>query len=235
MSAGLARRWAPPLILAIGVFLLTFVRAQLAPQLRKPLVSALPAKVAGMPGQDVGIADDEAVAAGFTDYALRVYQAEDTTESEADTAAAAAADAAAEPAARWASVYLGFYDQQSRGQTIHSPQNCLPGSGWNAISSKPAELGSGNDSFVANRYLLQNKDQRALVLYWYQGRGRVAHDEYLVKWQLLRDAALRRRTDEALVRIVVPIGPDDEERAFSVARDVALRVRPALDEALPAW
>jgi hypothetical protein len=51
------------------------------------------------------------------------------------------------------------------------------------------------------------------VYYWYQGRGRVAASEYQVKWELLRDAALRARTEEAMVRIVVPLGAAAEEAA----------------------
>jgi len=174
-----------------------------------------------MKGEDVEIADAEAEVAGFTAYALRVYEAVDTITDDEPSSS------------RWTSVYLGFYDQQSRGRTIHSPQNCLPGAGWEALSSSPATLGKGNDAFTVNRYLLQNGDDRALVLYWYQGRGRVAYDEYLVKWDLLRDAALRRRTDEALVRIVVPLTSGGEDEAFALARRVALEVKPALDRALP--
>ncbi len=85
-----------------------------------------------------------------------------------------------------------------------------------------------------NRYLLQNGDQRALVLYWYQGRGRVQASEYMVKWDLLRDAALRHRSDEALVRIVVPlVGTGVEEDSFALARSVAEELVPALNKALP--
>ena len=83
-----------------------------------------------------------------------------------------------------------------------------------------------------NRYLLQNEDVRALVLYWYQGRGRVQANEYLVKWDLLRDAVLRQRSDEALVRIVVPLSGSEED-SFRLARSVAETLVPALDQALP--
>ena len=64
-----------------------------------------------------------------------------------------------------------------------------------------------------NQYLLQRGEDQALVLYWYQGRGRVEANEYRVKWDLLRDAALHRRSDEALVRIIVPIEAGVEELA----------------------
>ncbi len=83
-----------------------------------------------------------------------------------------------------------------------------------------------------NRYVLRNDLQEALAFYWYQGRGRVAHDEYRVKLNLLLDAALRRRSDEALVRIVVPWEGTGEE-ALALAAEVAKEIIPALELALP--
>jgi len=49
----------------------------------------------------------------------------------------------------------------------------------------------------------------------------------------MRDAVLKRRTDEALVRVVVPIVTGEEE-AFAAARALAVQVKPALDRALPS-
>ena len=75
-----------------------------------------------------------------------------------------------------------------------------------------------------NRYELQNGSQPALVFYWYQGRGRVEANEYRVKWELLRDAALQRRSDEALVRIVVNLAdPGTEDDALRLATLAARR------------
>ena len=193
---------------------------QTVAELRAPLDSALPAEIGGMSGEDVEVPEAEAAVAGFTDYALRVYQ-DPTPRSRGPGAVP------------WASVYFGFYDQQSRGKTIHSPQNCLPGAGWEALSSEPTTIGEGANAFVVNQYILQKGQDRALVLYWYQGRGRVAHNEYLVKWDLLRDATLKRRTDEALVRIVVPVVQGVDAQAFDLAREVAQEVKPALDQVLP--
>ena len=96
-----------------------------------------------------------------------------------------------------------------------------------------ATVDTPNGAVVVNRYLLQNGDAQALVLYWYQGRGRVQASEYLVKWDLLRDAALRQRSDEALVRIVVPLWGSEED-SFNLARSVAERLVPALGKALPS-
>ena len=130
-------------------------------------------------------------------------------------------------------MYVGYYDQQTQGQTIHSPKNCLPGAGWEPLASSPLTIGIATGAVTVNRYLLQNGRQRALVLYWYQGRGRVAWDEYRVKWDLLHDAALRRRSDEALVRVVVPVSGTEAD-ALRLATDAAHVLVPALYAALPS-
>ena len=94
-----------------------------------------------------------------------------------------------------------------------------------------------------NRVLLANKTVRAMVYYWYQGRGRIASSEYGVKWDLLRDAALYGRTEEALVRIVVPVNDpvmgagtiDDAavREADAMAMRVAAELAPAVDRVMP--
>lgn len=84
---------------------------------------------------------------------------------------------------------------------------------------------------------------KALVYYWYQGRGRIEASEYLVKWHLLRDAALRGRTEEALVRIVVPlerVADVSREQhsvleADSIANSVAVQLNAKVERVLPRW
>jgi len=210
-------RWAPVVVLGVGSLLSLGSTRQITPDLREPLAAALPDSIEGAPGIDAQVSAGEATVAGFTDYALRVYESGDTTVTEGGMTA---------------SIYLGYYDHQTRGRTIHSPKNCLPGAGWEALSSGPQRVAAGSDTVTVNRYVLQNGDARALVLYWYQGRGRVAYNEYRVKWDLLRDAVLKRRTDEALVRIVVPIR-SSEEQALTLAEKIAAELAPAVYRALP--
>jgi hypothetical protein len=104
----------------------------------------------------------------------------------------------------------------------------------------------GGASGTINRVILVNSGVRALVYYWYQGRGRIESSEYQVKWDLLRDAALHGRTEEALVRIVVaiprgapgkmPTANDPEVLAADeTARRVAAEVTPMVAKVLPAF
>jgi hypothetical protein len=64
------------------------------------------------------------------------------------------------------------------------------------------------------------------VYYWYQGRGRVVASEYAVKLNLLRDAALEGHTEEALVRVVVPI--DTTANAGMLADSLGARIASRL-------
>ncbi len=207
--------WAPPVLMGIAALLTVGIDTQQSLPLRAPLAQVIPQEIGGHSGEDHAMPEVEARAAGVTDYLLRDYS------TEPDSGAVSAF-----------SLYIGYYDRQLRGKTIHSPKNCLPGAGWEALASQVVEINTPLGAVAVNRYLLQREDQQALVLYWYQGRGRVQANEYLVKWDLLRDSALRQRSDEALVRIVVPIR-DDEDAAFALASRMAAEVVPALSAALP--
>ena len=220
MTRATAWRWAPAAVLLIGATFTVGIDTQHPMQLRAPLDEAVPATMVGFPSQDVVLSDDEIRVAGVTSYLMRDFR---------PALDAAATDSLTESF----SVYVGYYDSQTQGKTIHSPKNCLPGSGWEALQSRRVLLQTPDGAIPANRYLLQRGDQKALVVYWYQGRGRVEASEYAVKAQLLRDAALRGRTEEALVRIVVPI-TSDEEDAFRIAAAAAVELFPSVRRALPA-
>ena len=107
---------------------------------------------------------------------------------------------------RIASLYVGYYATQRNGATYHSPLNCLPGSGWvmsdgGRITIAPAV----GPAFEANRYVIQNGNQRALMIYWYQGRGKAVASEYWAKIYTVMDSVRRRRSDGALVRVMTPM------------------------------
>jgi EpsI family protein len=129
---------------------------------------------------------------------------------------------------RAASLYIGYYATQRNGATYHSPLNCLPGSGW--VMSDAARITivpvGGGAAFEANRYVITNGTDRALMVYWYQGRGRALPSEYWGKFYTVLDSVRRRRSDGAMVRVMVPVGNSQEE-----AQDTAVEV--ASQAALP--
>jgi hypothetical protein len=60
--------------------------------------------------------------------------------------------------------------------------------------------------------------------------------EYAVKWDLLRDAALKGHTEEALVRIIIPVDATDsvQVRADQLWREIAPRLMNEVERVLPS-
>ena len=219
------RLYLPALVLAVGGLMVASAQRQVVVRLDRPL-RELPIAFAGFSVENRAISENEQQVAGMSDYVYRIFdQRDDST--------------------RAFSVYVGYYDSQVTGRTIHSPRNCLPGAGWQTVESGTRALQVAGKPVTVNRYVLANGTMQAMVYYWYQGRGRVAWNEYGVKWDLLRDAATRGRTEEALVRIMVPIAParrfnatewqERQARADSLAARVAEGLVPVVERALPAW
>jgi EpsI family protein len=77
-------------------------------------------------------------------------------------------------------------------------------------------------------------DQRQLVYYWFEQRGRVITNEFAVKAYLFWDALTRHRTDGALVRLITPLPPGGSEaEADAKLVDVAARIAPLLTHYVP--
>ncbi len=216
-------RYLPTIVLAAGCAMIFGVREQLSMPPRAPM-SAVKLSAPGYTSTDVVVPEEERVVAGMSDYVMRSYQRDSTDPGF--------------------SVYVGYYDLQQQGKSIHSPKNCLPGAGWEQLSASVQPVSVGGQTYPVNRFLLANKGAQALVYYWYQGRGRVEANEYRVKWNLLRDAALHGRTEEALVRIVVPLDLSGERRtpaqmealyasADSLAGHAATQLIPNVSQLLP--
>jgi EpsI family protein len=215
------RVFVPAICFAVGCALINGGR----PQRSIPLTTSLntiPSQLAGYSGEDRPISPEEQAAAGMSNYVFRTFTQDST---------------------RPFSVYVGYYQEQTTGKTIHSPKNCLPGAGWQSLESGRRDIAIDGRTVTVNRYVLANNTGHAVVYYWYQGRGRVASNEYSVKWDLLRDAALHGRTEEALVRVMVPVtqvGPrgalmERQAAADSLAQAVAKQLIPEVDRVLPSW
>lgn len=209
-------KWMPAVVFGVGAMFTVGISGQKVMPLESSLGTSIGAALPGYSFTDLPLSEQEKRVAGFDDFILRDYSAEST------------------PTLGY-SLYVGYYASQTQGKSIHSPKNCLPGGGWEALASSVVPVTAGGATFNVNRYIVQNGDNQALVFYWYQGRGHVEANEYRVKWNLLADAALRRRTEEALVRIVVPIPPVDGGTGDveALAGRVAAEIIPELNGVLP--
>ncbi len=179
----ISTRFLPAAVLAVGCAFVWQTRSQTPVPLSAPLRTTLP-KVPGYRVVDQTIGDEERRVAGMTDYSARAYARDSIVDFF---------------------TLVSYYDRQGQGKSIHSPRNCLPGAGWEILRGDTRTLDVDGAKHVVNHYVLKNGAATTVVYYWYQGRGRVVSNEYTVKWNLLRDAALLGHTEEALVRVQIPV------------------------------
>jgi len=134
-------------------------------------------------------------------------------------------------------VYLSYYNSQRKGEAVHSPRACLPGGGWDLRTFEQRELPAiriDGQPLRVNRTLIELGDQRELVYYWFQQRGRIVTNEFAVKWYIFWDAVTRHRTDGAMIRLVtaVPINSTEGEADRQIT-DFATRLVPELSRFVP--
>jgi len=201
-------------LLALGVFFAAagaaLAHADVAERapIHRPLRD-LSHDIAGWTGRDGPDFDDRVLKIlGADEYVTRVYQKRSLPPVD---------------------LYVGYYRTQRAGDVIHSPLNCLPGAGWQPVESRRLRIATGSGDIDVNRLVVENGDERQLVLYWYQGRGRVIAGEYAGRLYLAFDAMRLHRTDGALVRIMTPLAAGErtaDAAAAAFVRDLFPMLTP---------
>lgn len=132
-------------------------------------------------------------------------------------------------------LYIGYYASQRTGATYHSPQNCLPGSGWEMSDGSVVEIRSPEGRHVlANRYVVTNGNRRSIMIYWYHGRSRTNASEYWDKFYTVVDSISKGRSDGAMVRVMTSVNPgESDEDAFAAVKNFSGTVADSLSEFVP--
>ena len=196
-----------------GVFINWFERRGEAEIVRKPLAE-MPVQLGDwrQKGNEIRFSKQTESVLRVSDYTMREYLL---------------------PNGRLANAYVGYYASQRSGATYHSPQNCLPGAGWVMRRPELIEIKTpSGKSFAANRYIIENGVYKEVMIYWYQGRGRIEPNEYRDKINTVWDSVLRRRSDGALVRVMTSVG-NDEAAATESAIDLSAQLADKLHEYVP--
>jgi exosortase D (VPLPA-CTERM-specific) len=140
-------------------------------------------------------------------------------------------------AGRSVNLYMAYYNSQRKGDAVHSPRSCMPGGGWQLRDFDQRVLSGvtvNGRALRVNRTLIELGNQRQLVYYWFQQRGRVITNEFAVKWYLFWDALTLHRTDGALVRIITTLPPGGgEAEADRQLSDFAAGIAPDLQRFIP--
>ena len=108
------------------------------------------------------------------------------------------------------SLYIGYHGGGKGSGAIHSPKNCLPGSGWFEISTKKSELVLSGETIHLVHSAYQKGSSKEMFVYWFQARNKTLNDEYSLKLAEITNSVLYRRRDTAFIRISVPFETDQQ-------------------------
>jgi len=152
----------------------------------------------------------------LTDYVMNDYQAKDSSR---------------------VNLYSAYYSSQKKGASAHSPRSCIPGGGWRISSLTQHKVEGAAVEGVpleVNRLVIQKDEIKQLVYYWFQQRGRVVTNEYMMKWWLFWDSMNMHRTDGALIRLTTVLKPgQDLSIADKRLNDFSRKIAPLIPNYVP--
>ncbi|MGH9528499.1 MAG: exosortase C-terminal domain/associated protein EpsI [Terriglobales bacterium] len=205
---------AATVLIAAGILLHARSSDEVLPPHRP--IETFPSHLKNWQGTDLKIPQDSLDVLGPGQFLLRDYQNESQDIPDV-------------------SLFVAFFPSQRAGDTIHSPKNCLPGSGWYPLESSRMKLSlPGHEPFPVNRYVIAKGTERQLVLYWYWAHDRGVASEYWAKFYLISDSIRMHRSDGSLVRVTTEILPDEpEEHAQQRLLSFSENIVPLLDQYIP--
>ncbi|THB70549.1 MAG: VPLPA-CTERM-specific exosortase XrtD [Gammaproteobacteria bacterium] len=133
--------------------------------------------------------------------------------------------------------YVAYYNSQRKGESVHSPRSCIPGSGLRIESLEQYPVPNveiNGKQLIVNRAVIREGDKTSLIYYWFQQRGRSITNEYMVKWWLFWDALTKNRSDGSLVRLTTMVPPGSTpEQADKVLTEFAREISGSISEYIP--
>ncbi len=132
-------------------------------------------------------------------------------------------------------LFIPFYKYQVTNHTVHAPQACLLGGGFVIRDAKERKIhvSPGKDINIMTM-VLEKGDTRMLGSYFFLEKGRVITSPWMNKFYLIWDGITKHRTDGALVRVEMLLGPNQGmDKAFKELEGFIAKLWPILPRFIP--
>ena len=130
------------------------------------------------------------------------------------------------------SLYIGYHDGGPQSGPIHSPRQCLPGSGWNRLTDQVREIDVDGKTLVYVSSIYQKETEKQMFLYWFQVRDAQLTNEYSLKLEQIKNSVLANRRDSSFIRLSL-MATDSEEEALQTGEQFIQDFYPAISRFLP--
>lgn len=117
-------------------------------------------------------------------------------------------------------VYAG-----STRRSLHFPEVCLVGNGYDIVEQHPTEVGL---AFSAKQLLLVRGAQYQAVLYWFKTEDSFTGNYFLNAAHWAKNQVTFQSPTSAMIKLTTIVGPDGNEGAFHALEDFALKLGPII-------
>jgi len=132
------------------------------------------------------------------------------------------------------SVAIVYYPQYR--VYFHMPEGCMAGRGSILVTKEKEQIdvpGSDRPSIEANKLVFDQSAGREVALYFFESGPMITSSYTRMRWYLMRNHILRRRTGAALVRFSIRSTDEDTQEELAVLKKFVGQFVPILPEYLP--
>jgi len=132
------------------------------------------------------------------------------------------------------SVAIVYYPQYR--VYFHMPEGCMAGRGSLLVTKEKEQIdvpGSDRPSSDATKLVFDQSAGREVALYFFESGPMITSSYTRMRWYLMRNHILRRRTGAALVRFSIRSTDEDTQEELAVLKKFVGQFVPILPEYLP--
>ncbi len=115
-------------------------------------------------------------------------------------------------------------------RSLHFPEVCLVGAGWEIRDQKSINVGF---TFSARQLVLVRGERRQAVLYFFKTGEELTGNYFLNAWYWAKNQITFGQSTSAMIKVAAPISVRGEEATFAVLDDFAMKFAPVLLESVP--
>lgn len=128
------------------------------------------------------------------------------------------------------SVYLYIIYSEDNRRALHPPEICYSGGGATIVEKSVVPI---TNSLKANRFIIEDKDSRELVVYWFKSTNLNTYSYLKQQVKIVADRMMRKKTYGAMIRISVMIKDNNPNAALTLIRGFTKEIEPLLAKYVP--
>ena len=124
-------------------------------------------------------------------------------------------------------VQLSIVHAGSTRRSLHFPEVCLVGVGWEIVKQHQTPIGI---LFTAKELVLVKGERSEAVLYWFKTGEHVTGDFFANAFEWAKNQIAFGEPTSSMIKIATPITPGGERAAFDTLQDFATKFGPVMME-----